>query len=141
VNPWGPFDPTMTVIRVQGESGPIGTIVHYGAHPTTFVSSTRIITRDWPGVMADRVEKLSGAPVLFINSGLGDVGPRMSCAPRTVGDEEAATLEVDLRAAGDAMDAYRAIRQFDDAELRMSRRIRGVDSQGVRCPAAGAQHR
>ena len=77
MNPWGPFDPTMTVIRVQGESGPIGTIVHYGAHPTTFVSSTRIITRDWPGVMADRVEKLSGAPVHNIDDVLVEQNLRL----------------------------------------------------------------
>jgi hypothetical protein len=119
VNPWGPYDRTMTVIHIVDEHRKgIATIVHYGAHATSFDGSTKIVTRDWPGVMCDRVEQLTGgAPVLFINGALGDVGPRMA-NNKTVGDGECSMLEVGLRAAGDAMRAIRSIHQFDDVILR-----------------------
>ena len=79
-NFWGPYDPTMTVVRFQGENEqgeavPLATLVHYGAHPTAMGRLTDI-SRDWPGVMSDRIEELSGAPVIFINGALGDVAPR-----------------------------------------------------------------
>jgi hypothetical protein len=120
VNPWGPYDPTMTVIRVVEEHHwkGIATIVHYGAHATSFDGTTKIVTRDWPGVMCDRVEQLTGgAPVLFINGALGDVGPRMA-NNKTVGDGESSMLEVGLRAAGDAMRAYRSIHHCEDVTLQ-----------------------
>ncbi len=119
VNPWGPYDQTMTVIRIVDETEkPVATIVHYGAHATSFDGSTKIVTRDWPGVMCDRVEQLTGGvPVLFINGALGDIGPRMA-NNKTVGDGEASMLEVGLRAAGDALRAYRSIHAFGDVELR-----------------------
>jgi hypothetical protein len=119
VNPQGPYDPTMTVIRiVDARDEPLATIVHYGAHPTSFDGTTKIVTRDWPGVMCDRVEQLTGgAPVLFVNGALGDVGPRMA-NNKTTGDGEWSMLEVGLRAAADAMRAYRSIGQFDDVALR-----------------------
>jgi neutral ceramidase len=76
VNPWGPYDPTMTVLRFEGSQGPIATLVHYGAHPTVFSGQSRVVSRDWPGVMVDRMEALTGAPTLFINGAVGDVAPR-----------------------------------------------------------------
>jgi neutral ceramidase len=116
VNPWGPYDPTMTVLRFEGSQGPIATLVHYGAHPTVFSGQSRVVSRDWPGVMVDRMEALTGAPTLFINGAVGDVAPRTNVLA-AVGDGETAVLEVGLRAASDAMRTYRAIKEFRDLPL------------------------
>ena len=62
VNPLGPYDPKMTVLRFQGTGGPAATLIHYGAHPTVLSGNSRVVSRDWPGVMIDRVEALTGAP-------------------------------------------------------------------------------
>ena len=67
-NPWGIYDPEMTVVCFQSADGPLATLIHYGAHPTVFTSKSRAISRDWPGVMIDRVEDLTGAPALFVNA-------------------------------------------------------------------------
>jgi neutral ceramidase len=116
-NPWGPYDPTMTVLRVAGESGePLATVVHYGAHPTA-MGQGRVISRDWPGVMVDRVESQTGAPVLFVNGAVGDVGPRMNLMVNGrlqagAGDGPAAVMEVGYRAATDALRAYVAVKDW-----------------------------
>ena len=64
INPWGVYDPEMTVLRFEGESGPLATMIHYGAHPTVLGSESRLVSRDWPGVMVDRVEALTGEHTL-----------------------------------------------------------------------------
>ncbi len=116
VNPWGPYDPTMTVLRFEGAQGPVATLVHYGAHPTVFNSKSRAVSRDWPGVMGDRMEALTGAPTLFVNGAVGDVAPRTN-AYASVGDGETALFEVGTRAATDALRAYRSIKEFRELEL------------------------
>lgn len=115
-NPWAPYDPEMTVLRFQGEDGPLASVAHYGAHPTVFSARSRCVSRDWPGIMLDRLEELSGAPAFFLNGAVGDVGPRL-VKGGTVGDGEMALLEVGGRAAADAVRAYSAIKEFRNATL------------------------
>lgn len=116
VNPWGPYDPTMTVLRVEGAQGPLATLIHYGAHPTVFSGKSRAVSRDWPGIMIDRVEALTNAPAIFINGAVGDVAPRTNFMG-AVGDGETALLEVGTRAATDALRAYRSIKEVRDLDL------------------------
>jgi hypothetical protein len=116
VNPWGAYDPTLTVLRVESEGRPLATLIHYGAHPTVLSSLSRVISRDWPGVMIDRIEALTGAPALFVNGAVGDVAPRSNTL-QAVGDGEAALQEVGTRAAMDAMQAWRSIRDLRALDL------------------------
>ncbi|MBX3012647.1 MAG: neutral/alkaline non-lysosomal ceramidase N-terminal domain-containing protein [Caldilineaceae bacterium] len=116
VNPWGPYDPIMTVLRVEGQQGPVATLIHYGAHPTVLNGKSRVVSRDWPGIMVDRLEELTGAPALFINGAVGDVAPRTNILG-AVGDGEMALLETGTRAAMDALRAYRSIKDFRDLPL------------------------
>ena len=51
VNPWGPYDPELTVVRFETDDGPLATLIHYGAHPTVLGSDNTLVSRDWPGVM------------------------------------------------------------------------------------------
>ncbi|NLB42647.1 MAG: hypothetical protein GX815_10410, partial [Clostridiales bacterium] len=77
-NPWGLFDKTMTVLSLKGEDNkPIANIIHYGAHCTASGVNTEI-SRDWAGVMIDRLEEESGAITAFFNGAEGDVGPRLT---------------------------------------------------------------
>jgi len=116
VNPWGPYDPVMTVLRFQGQTGPLATVVHYGAHPTVLNGKSTAVSRDWPGVMIDRMEERTGAPVLFINGAVGDVAPRTNFMS-AVGDGEVALMEAGTRASTDALRAYHAIKEFRQLEL------------------------
>lgn len=115
-NPYGCFDPEMTVLAFVGEDDkPLLNIIHYGAHATAS-GKVPAITRDWPGYMVDRMEALTGAMSFFINGAEGDVGPRLSSG-RTTGDLTHAA-EIGGAAAVDAMRAYRAIRGYRAVHFR-----------------------
>ncbi|MEO6909207.1 MAG: hypothetical protein ABI210_15080 [Abditibacteriaceae bacterium] len=115
-NEFGPHDRDLTVVRFEGKNGPLASIVHLGVHATSRGEEPSI-SRDWPGVMMDRVESLTGAPVLFINGAFGDVAPRMACGG-AAGDGAIAAQEAGLRAASDAITAWRSICDFEEMELQ-----------------------
>lgn len=115
-NEWGPRDRDLTVVRFEGNNGTITSLVHLGAHPTAR-GLHAAISRDWPGVMMDRVEQVTGAPVLFINGAYGDIGPR-TAIQHYVGDGVIAAQEVGLRAASDALRAWRNIKELRHESLR-----------------------
>lgn len=75
--PLGSYDPTMTVISFRTPEGKIlGNIVHYGCHNTASGNGTEI-TRDWCGVMIDRMDEETGGMTAFVNGCQGDCGPRL----------------------------------------------------------------
>lgn len=77
-NPWGSFDPQMTVISFTDEENhPVGNLVHYGCHGTA-AGRNHEISRDWAGVMTDTLETETGAITAFLNGPEGDVGPRLT---------------------------------------------------------------
>ena len=116
-NPYGCFDPEMTVLSfVTKEKKPILTIAHYGAHATSAGAGPEI-SRDWPGVMVDRLEAESGAMAFFINGAEGDVGPRLSNG-RTTGDFSH-TEEIGGLAAIDALRAYKSIKEYREVDFRV----------------------
>ena len=115
-NPYGCFDPEMTVLAFVGEDDKsLLNIIHYGAHATAS-GKVPVITRDWPGYMVDRMEAQTGAMSFFINGAEGDVGPRLSSG-KTTGDLTHAA-ELGGQAAMDAMLAYRAVREYRDVDFR-----------------------
>jgi hypothetical protein len=73
------------------------------------------ISRDWAGIMIDRLELESGAPAVFINGAEGDVGPRLSNG-RTTGDITH-VREIGALAALDAVAAWRSAKNVKSADL------------------------
>ena len=116
-NPWGAYDPTMTAICFRRGGKPYANIIHYGAHPTA-IGDTLDITRDWPGVMVDRVESVVGGMTLYLNGAVGDVGPRPS-EGTTAHTGIEGMREVGYRAAADAVRACKGIVQFAPTELEV----------------------
>jgi hypothetical protein len=124
-DPAGSFDPTMTVACFKGKTGTAGILVHYGAHGTA-MGCTRHVSRDWCGIMKDRIESQFNAPVFFLNGAIGDVGPRTNyfidntalCAG--AGDGIESVREVGYRAATDAIRALLSIKEWrNDLELKL----------------------
>ena len=127
-NPWGSYDPTMTVLAFRTPDGkPLANIVHYGAHATAS-GANDAITRDWPGFMVDRLERESGAVSMFVNGCMGDVGPRLPNG-KTVGaiviDKNGKRFfdiryaeELGCRAGFDAVRAYRSIKEYREVDFR-----------------------
>ena len=115
-NPWGPYDPTMTLLSFADESGKIiANLIHYGCHGTCAGVNTEI-TRDWSGIMTDAVEDKSGAITAFFNGPEGDVGPRISNG-KTVGDL-CYVYELGKVAAKDAVKLFDKLGSFEEVSLK-----------------------
>ena len=116
-NPWGCFNPNMTVLSFKNEDGKvIGNMIHYGCHCTASGHNTEI-TRDWAGPMIDKLEEISGGITAFFNGPEGDVGPRLAngktCGKATVKD----AIELGGVAASDAVGIWRKIKTWREVTL------------------------
>ena len=117
-NPHGCFDPNMTVISIRNTDTKEGilNLIHYGCHGTS-AGLTTSVTRDWSGIMIDRLEKETGVLTAFWNGALGDVGPRLTNG-QTTGDISY-TEELGGVAATDAIKAYKAKGAYHKGELKI----------------------
>ena len=116
-NPWGSWDPTMTVVAFREPDGkPVANIIHYGCHNTASGKNDEV-TRDWAGVMVDRLEEETGAATAFINGCAGDCGPRLPNG-KTTGNLQMA-MELGEKAGVDALRAYNSIQCWENAPLRV----------------------
>ena len=117
-NPWGSFDPTMTCISFRNAETHEGILnmIHYGCHGTA-AGRNHEISRDWSGIMTDRLEEETGVLTAFWNGAQGDVGPRLT-NKRTTGDIRHVE-ELGGAAALDAMAAYDARGVWKKGELRI----------------------
>lgn len=81
--PTSPIDPTVGVIRVDDATGaPRAIIVNYACHAVILGPDNRMISADYPGYLARRVEReLSGALCLFTQGGAGDINPYLDKQP------------------------------------------------------------
>lgn len=119
-NPWGPFDPKMTVITFADEDGkPLANIVHYGCHGTAS-GKNHEISRDWAGVMIDALEEYSGAVTAFFNGPEGDVGPRLANGKTTGAQHVKYAVEHGGMAACDAIRIYRERNGYVTPKLSVS---------------------
>jgi neutral ceramidase len=76
VNPEGPIDPHVFVLRIDdAEGGPLAAVVGYTMHPTTLGPTNRLISPDWPGHLKRTVEAITGATCLFAQGATGNIGP------------------------------------------------------------------
>lgn len=117
-NPWGCFNPRMTVISFVNSKGEhVANMIHYGAHATA-AGRNHGISRDWPGIMVDTLEKQSGAITAFFNGPEGDVGPRIS-NKKTVGNMSY-VHELGAVAAQDAVRIFDNIFSYADVKLSVS---------------------
>ena len=115
---YGCFDPKMSVLSFKNDSGEcVANIIHYGCHATGCGSSLEI-TRDWPGIMTDRVEMISGGITAFINGPEGDVGPRLS-NHRTTGEGDIGYMkEQGALAAHDAAEIFNSIDVYREVDMK-----------------------
>lgn len=75
-NPDGFADPEVGVVRIDDLKGsPAVAIVTYGCHPTYLGPDNELVSPDFPGVMRDIFEEVSGVPCVFLQGGGGNVGP------------------------------------------------------------------
>ncbi len=106
-NPHGCYDPNMTVIAFRNSETKKGilNLIHYGCHGTSAGLTTEI-TRDWSGIMIDRLEKETRTLTAFWNGAIGDVGPRLTNGETT--GNLGYTRELGGVAAQNAINAYKS---------------------------------
>jgi hypothetical protein len=69
-----PVDRELLVLRVEdGRGKPIAHAVNFAAHPTMHPWRVYRFSADYPGALADLVEKETGAPCLFLQGAAGDL--------------------------------------------------------------------
>jgi hypothetical protein len=76
LHPDGVSDPTLTVVRLDGDDDqPVATIVHYACHPIILGPDNTFVTPEYPGIVKRVVEAALGGHCLFVQGACGDVGP------------------------------------------------------------------
>ncbi len=76
MDPDGPVDRKIGLIKLEKTDGTLlGTVANYAMHGTVMGNKNLHISGDGPGVVAEYVEKQSGAPMLFINGAAGNIAP------------------------------------------------------------------
>jgi neutral ceramidase len=75
--PYGPVDPTVSVLRITDDQGKVrAVLVDYACHPVVLGPRNRKLSADYPGVMRKAVEdKNGGALCFFIQGGGADINP------------------------------------------------------------------
>ncbi|HEX4949121.1 MAG TPA: neutral/alkaline non-lysosomal ceramidase N-terminal domain-containing protein [Blastocatellia bacterium] len=81
--PTSPLDPTLGVIRVDDATGkPRAILVNYACHAVVLGPDNRMISADYPGYLARRIEQeFPGALCLFTQGGAGDINPYLDKQP------------------------------------------------------------
>src|SRR5262245_10509760 len=81
--PTSPTDPTLGVIRVDDEAGkPRAILINYACHAVVLGPDNRMISADYPGYLARRIEReLDPALCLFTQGGAGDINPYLDKQP------------------------------------------------------------
>ncbi|CAN5897291.1 hypothetical protein BH24CHL4_BH24CHL4_15070 [soil metagenome] len=104
-DPAGPYDPGLTVLTVQRESGAFDAVlVQWACHPTTLGAGNARISADFPGTLRShlRGQLAPGDPVVvYLNGAAGDISTRFTRAAQTpnVVDRLGAALADASRAA------------------------------------------
>lgn len=116
-NPDLPYDPKMTVISFKTpDNENIGSIIHFAAHPTACWNNLSI-TRDWPGIVVDKLEEITNAPSVFVNGAIGNVGPKLPNGKTT--QDEPAMIEIGKRIAEYAQEAYEKTTEYTVPEIKI----------------------
>lgn len=116
--PYGPVDPTITVIRAaDAEQNIRAVFVSYACHPVVLGPKNSQISAGFPGVLRRHVEKTLGDEVscVFLQGGAGDINPLI--LPRADDpDEDFKDMETMGRLLGDR--TLSILQSMDDVEGR-----------------------
>ena len=89
------IDPTLTLLQVDRNDGsPLAVVVGFQAHPTvSTVLRPRSVSRDAPGEVCDRIERLyPGCTALYVQGACGDVNFHRSFCSESQSEEPARRL-------------------------------------------------
>jgi hypothetical protein len=72
-----PVDPELSILRFDDPQGkPIAVVVNFAAHPTMLSGAELRFSADYPGQMMNEVQRVLGAPCVFMQGAAGDLSVR-----------------------------------------------------------------
>jgi Neutral/alkaline non-lysosomal ceramidase, N-terminal len=74
-DPNGPIDPALRVLLVDGEDGPIATLLNFACHATVLSGENLQLSAEFPGVACRLLEEQMGAPALYLQGACGNINP------------------------------------------------------------------
>ena len=81
-----PLDPELGLLKVMGADGrPVALVWNYAIHGTALGRANSLLSGDLMADASARLERETGAPVLFVNGAAGDVSPRQRGWPGVEG--------------------------------------------------------
>jgi neutral ceramidase len=125
VNPTGPIDPEVGVVRIDAEDGqPIAVLLNYACHPVILGPLSYALSADFVGRARAVVEAASGARCLFLQGCTGDLNPVGGVTDRYDNCHRLGTI-----LGGEALKTYARIETAPLAGLGAARRVFGLPLQ------------
>ena len=71
----GSIDPEMITIGIQQEGKMVAALINFGCHPTTLTGNNWLYSADYPGYIAESIQKVKGQGFgsMFLNGACGNV--------------------------------------------------------------------
>jgi len=74
-DPSGPIDPALRVMLVDGDEGPIASVLSFACHATVLSRENLMLSAEFPGVACSLMQERTGAPALYLQGACGNVNP------------------------------------------------------------------
>lgn len=71
----GTVDPNIRILKIRKQSGKTALLCTYSAHATTLNADKLILSRDYPGVLVDKLEQNQADFAVFMAGSVGSTGP------------------------------------------------------------------
>jgi hypothetical protein len=74
-DPEWPKDAALHVVLVDGEDGPVATVLNFACHATVLDATNLMLSGEFPGAACRLIQRETGAPCVYLNGACGDVNP------------------------------------------------------------------
>ena len=74
-DPEWPKDAALHVVSIDGEDGPVATVLNFACHATVLNATNLMLTGEFPGAACRLIQRETGAPCVYLNGACGDVNP------------------------------------------------------------------
>jgi len=71
----GPIDQILRVLLVDGEAGPIATLLNFACHATVLSGENLVLSAEFPGVACRLLQQQTGAPAIYLQGACGNINP------------------------------------------------------------------
>lgn len=74
-DPEGPLDQALRVLLLDGEDGPVASLMAFACHATVLTGKNLLLSAEFPGAACRIVEAATGAPTVYLQGACGNVNP------------------------------------------------------------------